>query len=140
MSLKTYEEIGGFDEKLFIGHIDVEFGFQFRQINEKIMIVGQSILRQYFGNAQSKKLLWKNVNPYFGSPIRVYYTWRNEKYLRLKYGIAYTKYIHIKLWKSLIKILLYEPNKLAKIRMMIRGYSDAKNCRMGMFKENRSKF
>lgn len=133
MSLNAYEKIGGFDEKLFIGHIDVLFGYNLKQINAKMIIIGNAVLQQHFGHAKQRKLFGQKINPYFGSPVRVYYTWRNEIYLRKKYGKKYKKNAGVKLWKSFVKILIYEDEKVAKFKMMLRGIFDARTGKMNKF-------
>lgn len=133
MNLSDYEEVGGFDEKLFIGHIDIDVGIKLRMRNKKIVVVGDSILNQHFGNSQPRKILWKTVHPSFASPVREYYIFRNQVYLEKKYGKKVKKFIGVYLWKFVVKAVLFEDKKLTRLKMMIEGVRDGKNNVMGVY-------
>lgn len=134
INLMYYQNIKGFDDQMFIAHVDIDLCFQFSLINKKIIIIGDSILNQHFGNSKPKKILWKVVHPSFASPIRTYYLFRNQKYLENKYKKYNIKsFINIKLSKFIIKITLFENNKIEKYYMMIKGIVDGKRNKMGKY-------
>lgn len=133
MSLSDYKEVGGFDDKLFIGHIDIDIGIKMRMHDKKIVVVGNSILNQHFGNSQPRKILWKTVHPSFASPVREYYIFRNQVYLEKKYGKKAKKLIEVYLWKFVVKAILFEDRKLTRLKMMIEGVRDGKNNVMGIY-------
>ncbi len=134
MSLNDYLSVGGFDEEMFIAHLDIDIGIKFNLIDKKILMIGNAVIMQHFGNSQPRKILWKTVHPSFASPARTYYLFRNQMYLEKKYGKEIKKYIGVSLWKFVVKILLFESDKIKKVQMMFRARSDAKKGKMGEYK------
>lgn len=132
-SLRAYTDVGGFDNNLFIAHIDIDFCFRLKQNNWKILMIGSSIIKQRFGNSKPVRILWKKVHPSFAAPVRTYYLFRNQKYLEMKYGKEVHQFIGVDLWKFFVKITLFEKQKVKKYLMMIQGYRDAKLNRMGKY-------
>ena len=133
MNLSDYKEVGGFDDKLFVGHIDIDIGIKMKENNKRIVVVGDSIINQHFGNSQPRKILWKTVHPSFASPVREYYIFRNQIYLEKKYGKQAKKVIGVSLWKFVVKAMLFEDKKLNRLKMMIEGIRDGKNSVMGAY-------
>lgn len=133
MDLLSFIKVGGFDDSMFIQHIDIDLGIKFHHINKKIIMIGDSILNQRFGNSKPKKLLFKTVHPSYAAPSRTYYIFRNQIYLEKKYGKEIKNFINVYLWKFVIKILLFENQKIEKIKMAFRGYKDGLNGNMGEY-------
>lgn len=124
--LSAWKEIRGFNEALFIDCVDYEFcyrlrmaGYAIHRINKVLLTheVGQREERMFFG----KKILTNNY-----SPMRRYYISRNSIYLRRFIPLShetgafwggYTK-------DHIIKVLLYETNKLRKLRACLQGIVD----------------
>ena len=48
MHLNSFIEIGGFDEKMFIAHLDIDLGIKIHEINKSIIVIHDSILNQHF--------------------------------------------------------------------------------------------
>ncbi|MEK3941948.1 glycosyltransferase [Paenibacillus sp. FSL L8-0323] len=134
MCLKDYQKAGGFDESLFIAHIDIDIAIKFDQFGGKIIQIGNAIIYQRFGNSKPKKFFWKTIYPSFASPVRTYYLFRNQKYLEKKWD-NYNSFIDVHLYKFIIKILLYEDMKFKKIKMGLKGLKDARLNNMGTYKE-----
>ena len=136
MNLNDFVKINGFDDKMFIAHLDVDIAIKINKINKKIIVIGNSIINQHFGNSKPRYILWKKVHPSFASPVRTYYLFRNQKYLEIKYGKDIKKFINVNLFKFIVKITLFEDKKLVKYRMMYQGIKDAKIGQMGVYKGN----
>lgn len=67
------------------------------------------------------------------SPLRKYYIIRNTLYFRRKQGIKKNE-----LWYLIDRVrhtLRYDDNKLNKIKMMIKGYLDYRQNKMGKYGE-----
>ena len=132
-NLHIYTQTQGFDENLFIAHIDIEYGIQVRSLGYKITMLCDSIIYQHFGNSVPRKILWKTVHPSFALPIRTYYLFRNQQYLKLKYGNKIQQFMGVKLWKFIVKIILFEDKKTQKIIFAIKGIYDAYKNNMGEY-------
>ncbi|MEK3837777.1 glycosyltransferase [Paenibacillus sp. FSL R7-0128] len=130
MCINDYMLTSGFDESLFIAHIDIDICLQFHMLGKKIIKLNDSKLFQTFGNSKPRKFLWKTVHPSFANPNRTYYIFRNQKYLENKFP-NHKKYIGVNLYKFIIKIICFEDQKLKKINMAIRGCIDGKRRTMG---------
>ena len=135
MCLEDYDSVNGFDNQMFIAHIDIDLCIKFNLKNKKIIMLGNSIIYQRFGNSVPKRILWKKVHPSFASLVRTYYLFRNQKYLEIKYGNKTKKFINVHLYKFIIKIVLFEKQKFKKIKMALIGFNDGKNGKMGMYTE-----
>lgn len=133
MNLADYETVGGFDESFFIAHIDVDFGIRMYQKKMKIVMLGDAMIYQRFGNSKPKKLLWKTVHPWYEDSSRTYYLFRNQTYMLQKYGKEYKKLIHVSLANHIIKILIFEDKKIEKVKKAIEGYRDGKKGKMGKY-------
>lgn len=133
MNLEAYKKTSGFDDKMFIAHVDIEIGIQYRKLGYKIIKLKDAVLYQHFGNSKPKKFLFWTVHPSYDSPVRMYYLFRNQKYLKRKYPNN-KNMIHIQLYKYIIKIICYENNKLKKLYMALKGYIDGSLNKMGPYK------
>ncbi|MGQ7536689.1 glycosyltransferase [Streptococcus suis] len=121
----TYQELGGFDEKLFIGQIDQDFCFRLLQCRYQIIQLSDYFIYQELGNTIKKRFFGKLISIPHLSPIRYYYIFRNERYLRRKWKHAYLPY-QVSLHKYLISIILFEEDKISKLTKCLKGYWDGK--------------
>ncbi len=131
MDIRKYHEVGGFDEKLFIDHIDIDYGIKLQQHHYEIHQLLDARIIQRLGNSQEKKFLWKTVHPNYADPVRTYYIVRNQYYLLQKYGRSYKAFTKVSYLKIAAKILLYEHGKWRQLLMFVRGYRDGRRGRMG---------
>ena len=133
MCIKDFVEAGKFDEKLFIAHIDIDLGIALNNLGKKIIMLSDVIIYQTFGNSKPKKILWKVVHPSFANPVRTYYLFRNQVYLLKKYGIKSYGIINVKLYKFIVKIILFEDKKIEKILMAVKGIFHGVSEKMGKY-------
>lgn len=131
MQLRAYQEVGGFDEKLFVDHIDIDIGIKFFQGGYKIIRLKDAIIYQHLGHAKTRKFLGKEIHPNFDNPVRTYYIARNQHYLMKKYGCSYRKFTNVSYLKMILKIMLYENEKKEKLLMFFRGLYDGYKGFMG---------
>lgn len=132
LNLDAYRMSEKFDDSLFIEHVDVDFCIKLNKIQRKIIRLNYVILFQRAGNSIPKKLLGRTVHPLFANPIRGYYLFRNQKYLKRKYGKELYSYTG-KLYKTLIKTILYEDQKGKRIKLYIEGYISGQRNVMGKY-------
>lgn len=136
LNLDIYQIVGPFDNNLFIDYVDIEFcfrvnihGFDVIQLNSIELIHNEAALSQ-------KKFLNKNVYPWNHQPIRWFYKIRNLFYIKTKYYRIYPHYFHDEFKnyiKQFIKILLFEDEKITKIKYAIKGYYHFKKSKMGIY-------
>lgn len=135
MCLEDFIQAGKFDESFFIAHIDVDLGIRMYRKGMKILMLGEAMIYQRFGNSKPKKLLWKTVHPWYENSLRTYYLFRNQTFMLKKYGKECKSLIHVSLSNHIIKILLFENKKLEKIKKAWEGYQDGRKGKMGKYGE-----
>lgn len=121
---EIFNQIGFFEEKLFIDYIDYEFCLRAKSYGYKFLQVKNSILFHKIGNTNEIYFLGKNRSVLNHSPIRRYYMTRNRFYTYKKFYKLFPNYVKhdFKCFlKEIIKILLFEDQKIQKILMIFLG-------------------
>lgn len=122
---ETYQKVGGFDQKLFIGQIDQDFCCSVRSHGGKVIRIGNVFMHQEMGNGVAHNFFGRKVYAPNLSPMRYYYIFRNERYLRKKWSKKYSR-CKVELYKYIAAILLYENNKIGKLKNILKGFKDGK--------------
>lgn len=126
IDLNVYNNIGGFDSKLFIGQIDQDYCCKLYKNGYKVLLVGNAFIYQEAGKIIVHNLFYKRINDPNYTRIRYYYIFRNERYLRKKWR-NYYKRQKVHLWKYLLIIVLYSKNKFLFLYSCIKGWHDGIN-------------
>lgn len=134
LSLDAFKKIGGYQEDLFIDYVDHEYCLRLKLFGFQVLQLNSVYVYHKLGNIDSRFFLFKKVFPTNHSPLRLYYRTRNRFYVRNKYGEFFPEYIKrdkIVFLKEVVKILLFEKNKIKKVKMIIKGYIDYKKDKFG---------
>ena len=134
INMDDYKKIDGFKEELFIDCVDFELNEQFNNINRKIAYINEISLIHRMGNPLPRKFLGRQVTALNHSPIRYYYRFRNGYYLYKKNKKFY-KFLKKQFFSIKLKVMLYEPNKKEKFKMMRLGIKDAKRNKLGKYED-----
>ncbi len=125
LNLNSYIRIGPFLEKLFIDYVDIEFCLRLHLHGYKIIRLNTAILLHKLGELKKKRFLHRYIAVTNHNAERLYYRVRNRFYVIHKYKIKFPAYC-IKVLKQtlgdVIKILMFENNKLSKFKMMLLGF------------------
>lgn len=125
LNLNSYIRIGPFLEKLFIDYVDIEFCLRLHLHGYKIIQLNTAILLHKLGDLKKKRFLHRYIAVTNHNAERLYYRVRNRFYVIHKYKIKFPAYC-IKVLKQtlgdVIKILMFENNKLSKFKMMLLGF------------------
>lgn len=121
LDLEVYEELGGFDNKLFIGQIDQDYCCNLYTHKKSVILVGNAFILQEAGKIKKHKFLNREIADPNYDAIRHYYIFRNEHYLRIKWKKDYSNQ-KVKLWKYILLILIYRSKKLYLLRSCIKGW------------------
>ena len=125
LNLTAVKKIGKFNEEYFIDYVDIEYCLRLRRNGFKVLRINDSILVHNEANLSKKGFLGFNVYPANHTPLRWYYKIRNYLYLKKEYKSAFKKYFDIEkinIRNNIIKVLLFEKNKMKKINMILKGY------------------
>lgn len=125
-----WKYVGLFDEKLFIDLVDYDLCFRIIQKGYKILRVNTAIIFHKVGDIKEKSFFGRKIRYSNHSAVRRYYMSRNRRYCWSEYKSIADNFIKkdkIDELKELIKIVLFEDNKIKKLKMFIRGIKDFKN-------------
>ena len=123
-SVEAWEKIGGFDEWLEIDGVDFDFSRRLVRAGWKIVECQNVIMEHQIGKARSINLIIKHPIVWNHNANRKYYIARNMQVVDYKMGTySYVKSLRAVV-RDMIFVVLWEKNKFAKIRAMIRGFKD----------------
>lgn len=130
MNLEVCNKIGKFDELMFIDYVDFEYCKRVRLAGYKILKINTVELKHEIGKRTTHHFLWAKVYPSNHKPERVYYYTRNIYYYLWKFynKLSFSekfKERFLLFWKY-FSIIIYEKDKLAKLRSYKKGKKDGK--------------
>lgn len=124
LNINAAKVIGGFDENMFIDYVDFDLCYALRNNGYKTYRISYIGMLHEIGHITSHNFLGKRVEIFNQSVFRHYYRCRNFILFTKRYKL-YTKkraiFIQFKTW---IKVLLYENNKVSKTKAMFKGLRD----------------
>jgi len=134
--VNTAKNVGGFDSKLFIDHVDHEFCLRLKSRRYEIKKGNKAILYHKLGKSETIRFMGFNFYPSHHNPIRIYYRTRNRLYVNRKFKHQFPYYVkedfkHF--MREFLDMMLFEKQRLKKIKMIIKGYLDYKKSKFGKF-------
>lgn len=131
LNLKAYEEVGSFDENLFIDRVDYDYCFRLRKKGFKIIEIQNVFLFQKLGYTNPKSIFKFPEH----SPIRHYYAFRNRLYIAKKNEMKNKKYLYLFLTslRHIFRIIFLESDSYNKIKMCLFAYRDYKANKYGKY-------
>lgn len=130
ISTDIWEKVGGFKEWLFIDGVDQEYCLNVQKEGYKIKIFSDIILNHKLGNAHNKKILNHNFIVTNHNYARRYFITRNRLYINELYKDVFRDFCEQELEnskKEKIKIILFEKDKLKKLKYIRKAKRDFKN-------------
>jgi rhamnosyltransferase len=125
-NVKAVIDAGGYDERLFIDHVDHDMCLRLKRQDYKIIKVNTAVIYQEFGKeAVRRRFLWKTYTQRGYTPFRVYYQTRNSVYMIRKYGREFDsrpRYFYFYLIFAFTARLIYEPKRIKRLKAFITGY------------------
>lgn len=138
LRLDSYRKVGPFREEFFMDMIDAEYCLRVNRAGYKVRIVKEILLHHELGNTKQYKLLGFRFFSTNHSPLRRYYTTRNRLAVWKEYGKEFPKFLQEdrkNAIKEIIKILLVEREKMAKLKAIFKGVRDYRRGRFGPLPE-----
>lgn len=132
----SFVEVGRFMDELFIDQVDNEFCLRLQRNGFRVVEAGDAELTHRVGNVKRHRFPFAAYTSNH-SPLRRYYISRNRFVVGHMYAEDYpqfrkTEIAHIP--KDIVKIVLWEESKWAKLRMMWRGWLDYRAGKLGAFR------
>lgn len=130
LNLKIWEEIGKFDENLFIDEVDSEICFRIIESGYKVIQLNKIRMFHELGNLEKRNFFTRKISVLNHNHIRKYYITRNKFYMLKKYKKYRLRYIYYIL-NDFFKVIFYEKDKLRKLKYMFKGITDFMKNKMG---------
>lgn len=141
INMNAYYEVGGFNERLFIDEVDIEFCMRLRIMGYKIIELPNLVLEHHLGNSYQLRLFGKHVAFVTNhNYIRRYYMTRNSLFIVKQFWRVLPKEswnLLFGILKDFIKVILFEKDKALKVRAIFIGFYDASCNLMGKLNESR---
>jgi rhamnosyltransferase len=129
---KVFTLVGGFYEPFFIDHVDHEYCARIRESGFKVLQINTIRLRHKLGDSVAIKIFGKSFFSYIShNPVRNYYFVRNGLLLFYKYKSDYS--ILKLILKEIVKISLFEDNKINRLTLIIKAFKHFKNNITGKY-------
>lgn len=133
----AYKIVGGFNDQLFIDYVDTEFCWKLLSHNYRVLQLMDVIMQHYLGETKEYKFAGKHLFYVTNhNYIRHYYMMRNS----LVVCNAYPKQSKggKKIFSKstailLLKVLVFEKDRIRKIKAIYYGALDYKNNHLGKF-------
>ena len=125
-----WNKVGGFKEWLFIDGVDQEYCLNVQKNGYKIKIFNDIILKHKLGDISNKKILGHDFMITNHNYARRYFITRNRLYINKMYKDTFKEFCEKELEnskKEKIKIILFEKDKLKKLKYIRKAKKDFKN-------------
>lgn len=125
VNIAVWEEVGKYDEAMFIDSVDFEFCYRVRKQGYQVVQVKDVELSHKLGESEMRRFLFWKVRVNNHSAFRKYYIARNNIYYPIKHHL----WLHLaranwrNLW-MLLQIYLYEDDKRDKAARLLKGWHD----------------
>jgi rhamnosyltransferase len=124
-NLKMINEIGGFREDFFIDAVDLEFCYWANRNGFKTIVLGDSYLKQKYGNVSVHKFLSRTYQTLNYSAARLFYIVRNHIFLWKEYPelsrFQKKRILRVYILGRLKEVCMFEKDKFGKIFSVFRG-------------------
>ena len=132
--MSAFNEVGLFDEKLFIDMVDIDFCMRCRIRGHRILECRAITLKHSMGDSKIRYWLGRPVVLKQHAPIRRYYIMRNQLEMCRRYMRADPRWALGSLWDLIsrfILVLMFEECRWKKFRAMLAGTRDFALRRFG---------
>lgn len=135
LSVAAWVDAGGFDEALFIDQVDHDMCLRLHGRGYSVRQCGEARLVHHLGDPIEVRL-GRTFHVSNHSPLRRYYITRNRFEVARRYRDDFPQFgrsVMRAMRRELVKIVLWEDHKAAKLSMSWRGYRDYKRRVTGRY-------
>lgn len=128
---EVWNKIGRFDEVMFIDGVDNEYCIRLLKNNYHILQILRVELLHEIGHIAIRKFFFWNVVVRNHNSFRKYYISKNVIYVAKKH-FYYRKIViaYLRVFKIVIVTLLYESDKIVKVKSIFKGMRDGKRAKI----------
>lgn len=134
LNLKVYQKVGPFRDDFFIDFVDIEYSLRLQKGGYKVLQAESACLEHHVGRRIGLGCLSVTTH----TPLRKYYKSRNRFQVGREYAADFPLFVWWDRFRFLlesVRLLLFEPQKTDKLRMMLRGYRDYRHGVFGKYRE-----
>lgn len=131
INIEAFKRVGGFREDFFVYHVDSEFCLRLIRQGYKIFLIKKAKLWHQEGNKIIKRFFWRTVTFYNYSPLAYYYIFRNGIYFARNYAPPEKKWIIQRMFKDLVRIILYDKQRIKSLKLSFKGIFDGWRGKLG---------
>lgn len=128
LNVEAWQQIGGFDDSMFIDSVDFDICINLRNHGWKILKTYKTYVLHEVGHSKVIKIFGKEYLSLNHSPFRYYYIVRNQVYLGRKYHFLMRNLLVTA--RTFWTVIRYEQQKRAKLSKMIKGLFHGLFCTM----------
>ncbi len=135
-SRSALKDVGLFDETFFIDYVDFEFCLRLRKQGFRLIEATEALIYHQVGTPTRHRFLGITCTVFNHSPLRRYYAARNRLRVYRLYMLSDPRWIGHDIWswfKEIVKMVLFESNRLEKLAFVARGGWDAIRGRSGAY-------
>jgi rhamnosyltransferase len=135
-SRSALKDVGLFDESFFIDYVDFEFCLRLRKHGFRLIEATEAPIYHRVGTPTRHRFLGISCTVFNHSPLRRYYAARNRLRVYWRYVLSDPRWICHDIWswfKEIVKLVLFESNRLEKLAFVARGGWDAIRGRGGAY-------
>ncbi len=130
------KDVGLFDEAFFIDYVDFEYCLRLRKHGFRLIEATEAPIYHRVGTPTRHTFLGMTCTVFNHSPLRRYYAARNRLRVYRRYAVSDPRWIGHDIWswfKEIVKLVLFESNRLEKLAFVARGIWDAIRGRGGAY-------
>ena len=131
MNVEILEQMGGFDEIMFIDKVDYDICLTMRENGKRILRVNYNGLLHEIGHAQEVKVGSLRLLFFQHPPFRRYYIARNSIYCAKKHKSLSILRESLIALLDVVLVFVFEENKVAKLKASIKGLYDGFRIKVG---------
>lgn len=127
LNIKIFNEIGKLDAGLFLYHVDTDYNLRLKNSKYKMFEISSAILNHREGSFQKYTVFGREFISVNHSFLATYYLSRNEIFMIQRYWLSNPDWsLNSIIWyfKYAIKSLIFEKNKISKIKAIFSGLVD----------------
>lgn len=124
LELCTWEKLGRFVEGFFIDYIDIEYCLRVQRAGRTIAVAHAALLHHRLGARTEQVVLGRDLRPMNHAPFRHFYMARNRVATWRRHALAVPHWAAFDFcfaWYNLARVLLFERQRWAKVKAVVRG-------------------
>jgi rhamnosyltransferase len=133
LKLSAYASVGPFMDELFVDYVDIEYSMRLCRAGFTLVRAGRAVLEHNVGHQVP---VAGDFTVTTHSPLRMYYKTRNRMLIWKWYGRTFPGFCwvdRLRIWRELLRLICFEPDKGEKLIMMARGFRDFRRQKLGKY-------